>query len=72
MRALYLMLPVAVFLAAGCGQKGPLTLKAAPARTSVPAASPPATTAPPDVPGNPAPQDDKKDPADGTTPTPHR
>lgn len=65
MRALLRLCLLALVLAAGCGQKGPLTLRPVHSKTGVaaPAASsnspaavaPPETTAPADSPGQPAP-----------------
>ena len=64
---------LALALAAGCGQKGPLTLKPLHAKTPVGAsAGTPAATAAPASPAAAAPvADEKKDPADDKPPAPH-
>lgn len=64
---------LALALAAGCGQKGPLTLKPLHAKTPVGAsAGTPAATPAPASPAAAAPvADEKKDPADDKPPAPH-
>ena len=72
MRSLLRFSLVALALTAGCGQKGPLTLKPPRAKTPVAAASSaPAATAAPAAPATAAPvAEEKKDPADDKPPAP--